>query len=88
MRFPFKGKTEEESYQIILKDWSYSKPLLLKPKEGFQRLTESKISEIRGMQNARLEPLADGRILSLTKEATDILFENGYVLDLSYIERK
>ena len=88
MKFPFTGKTEEESFRIILKDWSYSRALLLKPKDGFLPLAESDISEMKKVPNVRLEQLPDGRVFSLSKEATDVLFENGYVIDISYIGRK
>jgi len=86
MKYPFKGKTEDESARIISNKWDYSKPLLLKPKG--QKLTESKILEMRNDPNVRLEQLPDGRILSLTKEATNVLFENDYIVDITYIERK
>ena len=88
MKYPFKGKTEDESARIISNKWDYSKPLLLKPKANCQILTESKILEMREDPNVRLEQLPDGRILSLTKEATNVLFENDYIVDITYVERK
>ena len=89
MEFPFKGKSLEDSEQIVSKKWSYDKfPLLLTPKKGCSPLTDVKIGEIQSNVELRYKLLADGRIFSLDSQTSDVLFNEGYTVDVEFIEKR
>lgn len=83
--FPFPGKTIEESVRQFSKDWDYSIPLLLKPKDESNLLTSVQLVEIQTKQNLAMKILADGRIFSLNHNTSSTLFDNGYIIDISYL---
>ena len=88
MKFPFQGKTREESSRIVSSTWNYSIPLLLKLDDGKQSLSDEKIQNFRSQQSLRFECLPDGRVFSLDKKTSNVFFDAGYVIDPSYHIRK
>lgn len=89
MIFPFPNKTLEESEIKFSDDWKYDKfPLVLKPKDGRLPLTQVNAKEIQSVADLRFELLNDGRILSLDNSTSKALFNEGYTIDIQFIEHR
>lgn len=89
MVFPFPNKTLEESQIKFSDDWKYDKfPLVLKPKDGHLPLTQVKAKKIQSGSDLRFELLNDGRILSLDNPTSKALFNEGYTIDIQFIEHR
>lgn len=87
----FFGKTAEQAARKFSNDWDYAFPLLLKPNDARKPLTQERIQEIQkereSSQKARIrcELLPDGKILSLDRHTSNVLFDNGYTVEYNWI---
>lgn len=89
MIFPFPNKTFEESERKISDDWKYDMfPLVLKPKDGKNLLVQARIKELQSNGDLRFELLDDGRALSLDNLTSKALFDEGYTVDVQFIEER